>query len=121
LEDKTRVGFDFNKEARGRARSTIRVETGDNGRALRAMNKFERGPSKRMGKGRQFDATIKFSDWFDNQPKWFQESYLGKKKARLFRKGGLPLEKFSEKASRSLTLDELEKLFPRQWKQAFGS
>ncbi|MBL4656263.1 MAG: hypothetical protein JKY33_10625 [Bacteroidia bacterium] len=118
----SRAGFDFNKESRGKPRSSIRVDTDANNKFKSVLSKGEhaKNKSKNMGKGRQYSANLEFKDWFKTQPAWFQDEYLGKKKARLYRRGGLTLEKFSEKASRSLTLKELEKLYPRQWEQAFS-
>jgi len=122
LEGKTRPGFDFNQETTSKATSTLRVATDENGRTLRAAEKGERlgNLSKRMGAGRQYSSKVDFADWFRGQPAWFQDSYLGSKKAQLYRKGGLTLDKFSEKAARPLSLKELKKLYPKQWEDTFG-
>lgn len=116
-----RAGLDFNKETESHAKSTIRVETGKKGTITGVPNKGEHLDfSKRMGKGKTFSNKINFEDWLKKQPDWFQDNYLGPKKAALFRKGGLPLKKFSEKQGRALTLVQLKKTFPKQWKDAFA-
>lgn len=119
----TRPAFDFNKETGSRATSTIRVETSKTGRTMRKAQKGARlgANQKRMGRGGQVPGDLNFKTWFRDQPEWFQESYLGKTKAKLYRKGGLTLDKFSEGVGRELTLKELESLFPNQWASAFGA
>lgn len=49
----------------------------------------------------------KFADWFANQSKSFQVQALGETRAKLYRLGGLKLEKFQDISGRKLTLTEL--------------
>jgi hypothetical protein len=116
-----RQGVDFNKEAKGNARSGIRVETGAGGTVTGTLNKGQRAEfSKKMGKGQQYSGKTNFEGWLHKQPKWFQDDYLGPTKAKLFRKGGLSLENFSEKTGKAITLKQLQKRFPKQWATAFA-
>ena len=43
------------------------------------------------------------------QPMWFIEETLGKKRAALFKRGGVGLDKFTDLTGRPLSLDELRK------------
>jgi hypothetical protein len=117
-----RVGRNFNLESNSKTSTTIRVKMTEKGTVLNVMEKGARAKyQKRMGLGQTFKSKVDFQEWLTRQPKWFQENYLGAKKARLFREGGLPLKKFSEKAGNPLTLAELKSTYPKQWKKAFGS
>lgn len=49
-----------------------------------------------------------YQSWLKKQPKSFQEDVLGKTKAKLFRQGGLSLDKFVDENYRPLTLNELK-------------
>lgn len=116
----TRVGFDYNKESGGSAKSTIRVDK--DGNSISPLSKGERakGTSVRMGKGRTYSSGLNFESWFKDQPAWFQDQYLGAKKAQLYRKGGIPLSNFSLKTGQKLSLAELKASYPKQWAHAFG-
>lgn len=59
-----------------------------------------------------------YSQFLKAQTKDFQEEVLGVTKARLFRQGGLPLEKFINTAGKELTLDQLRRLEPDAFKRA---
>jgi len=48
-----------------------------------------------------------YNTWLKKQPIAFQEEVLGKTKAKLYRDGGLPLDRFVDKAGNELTLQEL--------------
>jgi SPP1 gp7 family putative phage head morphogenesis protein len=48
-----------------------------------------------------------YNDWLKTQPKPFVEDVLGKKKAKLYLDGNLPLDKFVDKKGAELTLDQL--------------
>ena len=69
-------------------------------------------------KAGQIKADTQYGEWLRKQPSWYIESTLGKKKAALFMKGGLPLEKFTDLAGNPLTLAELRELHPVVFKRA---
>ncbi len=54
-------------------------------------------------------ATTTYQQFLSKQPVAFQEEVLGKTKARLFRKGGLQLDRFVDRQGNELTLAELAK------------
>lgn len=56
---------------------------------------------------KQVKATTNYESFLKQQPVWFQDSVLGKTRADLFRKGGLPLSSFNDMTGRKLTLDDL--------------
>jgi len=45
-----------------------------------------------------------------SQPDWFIESSLGKTRAKLFKEGGLSIDKFTDMNGRPLTLKEMKQL-----------
>lgn len=58
----------------------------------------------------QIDAKTTMNDWMKQQPDWFIESSLGKTRAKLFKEGGLSLDKFTDMNGRALTLKEMRAL-----------
>ncbi len=71
------------------------------------------------GKRASMDGPVKadqtYNDWLGKQSKAFQVDVLGKKKAELFRKGGLSLDKFVNERGQALTLDQLKAKHPSAW------
>ena len=64
-----------------------------------------------------------FSGWLRKQPKDFQDEYFsqfpnGKARAKLFRNGGLSMDKFTDNKSIVYTLDELKALEPQAFERA---
>jgi len=58
-----------------------------------------------------------YGDWLRKQPKSFQDEYFsklpdGERKARLFRMGKLPIDKFSDSLGAEYSLAELQNLNP---------
>lgn len=48
-----------------------------------------------------------YSGWLKDQPKSFQDDVLGVERAKLFRSGKVPLDRFTDDAGRTLTLEQL--------------
>ena len=61
-------------------------------------------------KAGQIDAKTTMDAWLRSQPDWFIESALGKTRAKLFKEGGLSIEKFTDMNGRPLTLKEMKAL-----------
>jgi len=57
----------------------------------------------------QVPAKTSYNEWLKGQTLEFQEDTLGKAKAQLFRKGGLPLDKFVARDGSELTLKDIAK------------
>lgn len=55
----------------------------------------------------QVAESVTYQDWLKRQPAEFQDDVLGKDKGKLFRKGGLPLDRFVDRSGKELTLDQL--------------
>lgn len=55
------------------------------------------------------DGDETYQSWLKRQPAEFQDEVLGKTKAQLFRKGGLTLDRFVDRAGNELTLEQLAK------------
>lgn len=58
----------------------------------------------------QIDSHTTMDAWMRQQPDWFIESSLGKSRAKLFKDGGLTLDKFTDMNGRPLTLKEMKAL-----------
>lgn len=61
-------------------------------------------------KAGQIDAKTSMDKWMRSQPDWFIESALGKTRAKLFKEGGLSIDKFTDMNGRPLTLKEMKAL-----------
>lgn len=61
-------------------------------------------------KAGQIDAKTSMDAWMRQQPDWFIESSLGKTRAKLFKEGGLSIDKFTDMNGRPLTLKEMKAL-----------
>lgn len=59
-----------------------------------------------------------YGDWLKRQTKATQVDVLGKSKAELFRQGGLPMDKFINRAGKEMTLEQLEQQESAAWKRA---
>jgi len=60
----------------------------------------------------------KAEDWLRNQPAKYQNEYLGKTRAELFRKGDFTLNKFIDKSGKKYNLDELYNIYTEEFKKA---
>jgi SPP1 gp7 family putative phage head morphogenesis protein len=78
-----------------------------------AFDRFARQRSRELIG--QVPAKVSYQEWLTRQSNEFQDDVLGVTKARLFRKGGLTLDKFVNRRGDELTLSELAK----KDKQAF--
>lgn len=74
--------------------------------------------STRASMNGQVAADMSYSDWLRKQPVEFQNDVLGYKKAIMFRNGGLDLDRFTNKAGREYTLDELRRRESDAWTKA---
>lgn len=61
---------------------------------------------------------VDYNTWLRRQPAKFQDEVLGKTKGALFRRGGLTLDQFLDRAGQELTLDELKARWPEAWSSA---
>ncbi len=72
--------------------------------------------------GGQVAADLSYYDWLKLQPSAFQDQALGPTRAKLFRDGGLTLERFSElqldRNFKPLTLEQMKKLEPLAFERA---
>ncbi|EDP61040.1 phage putative head morphogenesis protein, SPP1 gp7 [alpha proteobacterium BAL199] len=63
---------------------------------------------------------MNYGDWLRKQPASFQDEVLGPTRAKLFRDGGLPIERFRDlKMTSDFNLDELRRREPEAWRNAF--
>jgi len=66
----------------------------------------------------QVSADLNYNDWLKKQSKAFQVDVLGEDKAKLFRDGGITMDKFVNDRGQALTLDELKTKYPTAWAKA---
>lgn len=64
---------------------------------------------------------MNYSDWLRQQPVNVQEDILGVHKARLFREGDLPLDRFTNAAGKEYSLEQLRQRDAEAFDMAFGS
>lgn len=69
---------------------------------------------------RVVDANITYEQFLRDQPEWFQNDVLGKDKARLFREGGLTLDRFVDANGRQYSLAELRTRETETFQRVFG-
>lgn len=65
----------------------------------------------------QVEANTKFSDWFKIQDHEFQRNWLGKTRFELYMKAEFPIDKFVDPLGRKYTLDELDVLDKKTFKE----
>ncbi|ANL84663.1 minor capsid protein [Rhizobium phaseoli] len=68
----------------------------------------------------QVAASVTYSEWLRRQPKEVQDDILGPTKAKLFRAGGLELDRFIDTKGQEYTLDQLRQREGDAWEKAFG-
>ena len=61
-----------------------------------------------------------YDDWLKRQPRDVQDEILGPSRAKLWRKGGVTLDRFVDKSGKEYTLDELRARDAEAWQEAFG-
>lgn len=66
----------------------------------------------------QVPATQTYSRWLRGRSVAFQDEVLGRTKGRLFRDGGLELDRFIDATGRAYTLDELRRRVPEAFSRA---
>ena len=66
----------------------------------------------------QVDAGESMDSWLRSQPDWFIEDSLGETRAKLFKDGGLKIERFTDMTGRPLTLDQLRQLDAKAFERA---
>lgn len=63
--------------------------------------------STRASMDGQVPEDVTYGEWLKNKPASFQDEVLGKSKGKLFRDGGLTVDRFVDRSGRSYTLDQL--------------
>lgn len=83
---------------------------------------FLREGATRASASGQVDANLSYYEWLKQQPAEFQDTAIGKARARLLRNGGLSAERFAElnlgRNFQPLTLDEMRRLEPVAFERA---
>lgn len=68
--------------------------------------------------GEQVSANLDYQSWLAQQNAEFQDEVLGVSRGKLFRNGGLKLDKFVDRSGSELTLDQLQKKEPAAFEKA---
>lgn len=82
------------------------------------LSKSEIDPGARASMDGQIPATTTYQDWLKAKPAAFQADILGPDRARLFREGGLTLDRFVDRAGKELTLDQLRDKYASAFERA---
>lgn len=114
--------YDVDKGPRPPAHPNCRSSTAPVLKSWReiGLNKDDTPPSTRASMNGQVAEDVTYGDWLRRQPVEVQNEVLGEKKARLFRKGDLPIDRFVDKKGDELTLDELKRREKAAWQRAFA-
>lgn len=80
------------------------------------LNDLDTG--KRASIDGQVPASVTYGEWLKRQPVAIQEEVLGVSKAKLFREGGLSIERFTDIRLKPLTLDQLRKVEKKAFDKA---
>ncbi len=75
-------------------------------------------PAVDEGGATTVSAKSTYSGWLRRQPASFQDTALGEQRAKLFRNGGLSIDKFTDDTGITYTLDELRALEPTAFERA---
>lgn len=75
-------------------------------------------PSKGAAGKQTVSASTNYGSWLSRQPAGFQDEILGTSRGKLFRAGGLKIDKFVDSTGAQYTLDELRKLEPLAFERA---
>ncbi len=69
----------------------------------------------------QVPADMNYNDWLRGQSTAVQKQVLGQKRAQLFRRGELSIDRFQNNYGKRYTLDQLRKRDAEAWQKAFGA
>lgn len=86
-------------------------------RELEGLSQRDRGRRIRELAG-QVPASLNYPEWLKRQTQAFQDDVLGVKRGRLFRDGGLTLDRFVDRNGRQYTLRELRDREPEAFRNA---
>lgn len=78
----------------------------------------EAPPGTRASMNGQVPDKVTYNEWLRQQSTEIQDDVLGKKKARLFRKGDVNIDRFTSRRGDELTLDQLRQREPTAWDRA---
>lgn len=84
------------------------------------LDKRDTPKSTRASMNGQVPEDMTYGDWLKKQPIEVQNEVLGQKKAQLFRKGDLPMDRFVDRKGDELSLDELKRREKSAWQKAFA-
>lgn len=83
------------------------------------INVDELPPAKRASIGGPVDASMSFSDWLKTQDVDTQDGILGKARGKLFRDGGLTVDKFADSTGNIYSLQQLKEREAQAFQQVF--
>lgn len=112
--------YDVDKGPRPPAHPNCRSSTAPVIKSWREMGLKGLPKSTRASMNGQVAEDITYGEWLKKQPVAFQNEVLGERKATLFRKGELPIDRFVNRIGDELTLDELKRTESEAWEKAFG-
>lgn len=77
--------------------------------AALGLSKSEIDPGTQASMDGQVAGDIKYGQWLKSKPAAFQDDVLGAERGKLFRDGGMAVDRFADSRGREYSLDELRK------------
>lgn len=100
----------------------LKVRKRDGSNRFRAIDEMTKSQRKDADlKAGQTQAKTTYASWFKNQDAEFQKQWLGPTRYKLYKKGELPIERFSDPLGKPYTINELRQRDKETFKAVFGN
>ena len=99
----------------------LKVKKRDGSNEFRSIGNMTKNQRKEAGlKVGQVKGSTTFSSWFANQDAAFQREWLGASRYKLYKEGGMTLDRFVDPTGRQYTLEDLRRRDAETFKAVFG-
>ena len=99
----------------------LKVKKRDGSNEFRSIGNMTKNQREAAGlKVGQVKASTTFSSWFANQDAAFQREWLGTSRYKLYKEGGMTLDRFVDPTGRQYTLEDLRRRDAETFKAVFG-
>ncbi len=110
--------YQIGKGPRPPAHTNCRSSTSPIVKSWRELGLKDLPPATRASMDGQVPGDLTYGEWLKRQPAGFQDEVLGDAKGKLFRKGGLTMDRFVDESGHEYTLDELKRREAAAWEAA---
>lgn len=99
----------------------LKVRKRDGSNRFRSISDMTEKQRKEAGLNiGQVQAKTTYASWFKNQDAAFQRQWLGEARYKLYKKGEMPIERFSDPLGKPYTLEQLKQRDKETFKAVFG-